>query len=97
MSHLIPCLVHKFLCPTPMVGRVWEEHPGEREMFRVERHLLYASHALTLTLWLQQKAAAAAKKAAKMTKKKPTPKPDADPPAEAASKPAKPNPKIEAK
>ena len=32
-------------------GCVWVEHPGEKEMFRVERHLLYASHASALTHW----------------------------------------------
>ena len=77
-------------------GRVWVEHPGEKEMFRVERHLLYASDAAAVTHWEQQKAAAAGKKAAK-AKKKPNPKPDADPPAEPAPKPAKPEPKPEAK
>ena len=77
-------------------GRVWVEHPREKEMFRVERHLLYASHAAAVTHWEQQKAAAAGKKAAK-AKKKPNPKPDADPPAEPAPKPAKPEPKPEAK
>ena len=73
-------------------GGVWVEHQGEQEMYRVERHLLYAAHAPAMTHWEQQKAAAAAKKAAK-AKKKPTPKPDADPPAEPAPKPAKPDPK----
>ena len=34
-------------------GRVWVEHPGEKEMFRVERHLLYASHAAAVTHWEQ--------------------------------------------
>ena len=77
-------------------GRVWVEHPGEKEMFRVERHLLYASHAAAVTHWEQRKAAAAGKKAAK-AKKKPNPKPDADPPAEPAPKPPKPEPKPEAK
>ena len=72
-------------------GRVWVEHPGEKDMFRVERRLLYASHASTLTHWEQQKAAVAAKKAAK-AKKKPNPKPDAHPPAEPAPNPAKPDP-----
>ena len=62
-------------------GRVWVEHPGEKEMFRVERHLLYASHAAAVTHWEQQKAAAEGRKAAK-AKKKPNPKPHADPPAE---------------
>ena len=61
-------------------GRVWVEHPGENEMFRVERKLLYASHAVAVTHWEQHKAAAAGNKAAK-AKKKPNPKPDADPPA----------------
>ena len=55
-------------------GRVWVEHPGEKEMFRVERHLLYASHAATLTHLEQQKVAAAGKKSAK-AKRKPNPKP----------------------
>ena len=32
-------------------GRVWVAHPREKEMFRVERHLLYASHAAALTHW----------------------------------------------
>ena len=76
-------------------GRVWVEHPGENEVFRVERHVLYASHAAVVTHWEQQKAAAAGKKAAK-AKNKPNPKPDADPPAEPALKPAKPEPKPEA-
>ena len=75
---------------------VWMEHLGEKEMFRVERHLLYASHTAALTHWEQQKAAAAGKKAAK-AQKKPNPKPDADPPAEPAPKPAKRDPKPEAK
>ena len=70
--------------------------PREKEMFRVERHLLYASHVAAVTHWEQQKAAAAGKKAAK-AKKKPNPKPDADPPAEPAPKPAKPEPKPEDK
>ena len=48
------------------------EHPREKEMFRVERHMLYASHASAVTHWVQQKDAAAAKKAAK-AKKKPNP------------------------
>ena len=110
MSHLTPCLVNRCMCPAPMVstrglqpqlwggggGRVWVEHPGEKEMFRVERHLLYVSHATTITHWGQQKAAAAGKKAAK-AKKKPNPKLDADPPAEPAPKPAKPEPNLEAK
>ena len=77
-------------------GRVWVEHPGEKEMFRVERHLMYASHAAAVTHWEQHKAAAAGKKAAK-AKKKPKPKPDADTPAEPAPKPAKPEPKPKAK
>ena len=77
-------------------GRVWVKHPREKAMFRVERHVLYASHASTLTHWEQQKVAAAAKKAAK-AKKAPNPKPDANPPAEPAPKPAKPDPKPEAK
>ena len=77
-------------------GRVWVGHQGEKEMFRVERHLLYASHAATVTHWEQQKAAAAGKKAAK-SKKKPNTKPDMDPPAEPAPKPAKPEPQPEAK
>ena len=71
-------------------GRVWVEQPGEKEMFRVERHLLYASHAAAVTHWENQKAAAAGKKAAK-AKKKSNPKPDANP-AEPAPKPAKPEP-----
>ena len=70
-------------------GRVWVEHPGEKEMLRVERHPFYASHAAALTHGEQQKAAAAGKKAAK-AKKKPNPRPDVDPPVEAAPKPAKP-------
>ena len=61
-------------------GRVWVEHPGEKEMFWVERHLLYAFDVAAVTHWEQQKAAAAGKKAAN-AKKKPNPKPDADPPA----------------
>ena len=77
-------------------GRVWVEHPGEKEMFRAERHLLYASHAAVVTHWERQKAAATCKKAAKAIKK-PNPKQDADPPAEPAPKPAKPEPKPEAK
>ena len=78
-------------------GRLWVEHPGEKEMFRVERHLMDASHAAPLTHWEQQQAAAAGKKAAKSTKKNPNPKPDADLPAEPAPKPAKPELKPEAK
>ena len=77
-------------------GRVRVEHPGEKEMFRVERHLLYASHAAAVTHWEQQKAAPAGKKAAK-AKKKPNLIPDANPPAEPAPKPAKLEPKPEAK
>ena len=77
-------------------GGVWVEHSGEKEMFRVERHVLYTSHAAAVTYWEQQKAATAGKKAAK-AKKKPNPKPDADPPARPASKPAKAEPKREAK
>ena len=77
-------------------GRVWVEHPGEKEMFRVERHLLYASHAVAVTHTENQKAAAAGKKAAK-AKNKSNPKPDADPPAEPAPKITKPEPKPEAK
>ena len=65
-------------------------------MFRVERHMLYASHASIVTHWEQQKVAVAAKKAAK-AKKKPNPKREADPPANPAPKPAKPDPKPEAK
>ena len=65
-------------------------------MFRVERHLLYASHAAPVTHWEQHKAAVAAKKATK-AKKKPNPKPDADPPAEPAPKPVKLDPKPQAK
>ena len=72
------------------------EHPGEKEIFRVERHLLYAYHAAALTHWEQQKAAAAGKKAVK-AKIKPNPKPDGDPPAEPAPMPAKPESKHEAK
>ena len=64
-------------------------------MFRVERHLLYASHPSALTHWEHQKAGATGKKAAKA--KKPNPKPDADSPAEPAPKLAKPDPKLEAK
>ena len=72
------------------------EYPGEKEMFRVERHLLYASNAAAVTHWERQKADRAAKAKAK-TKKKSNPKPDADPPAEPAPKPAKPEPRPEAK
>ena len=64
-------------------------------MFRVERHLWYASHAAAVTHWEQPKAAAVGKKAAK-AKKKPNPKPDGDPPVEPAPKPANPEPKPEA-
>ena len=67
MSHLTPCLVNRCMCPTPMVstrrlyprlwggrgGRVWVDHPGEKEMFRVERPLLYASHTAAVTHWEQ--------------------------------------------
>ena len=74
---------------------MWVEHPGEREMFRVERHLLYASHAVAVTHWENQKAAKAAKTA--KAKGKSNPQPDADPPVEPAPKPAKPEPKPEAK
>ena len=77
--------------------RVWMEHPGEKVMFRVERHLLYASHAAAVTHLEQQKAAPAGKKAAK-AKNKPNPNPDAVPPAQPAPKPAKqaPQPKPKA-
>ena len=75
---------------------MWVEHPRDKELFRVERHLLYASHAAAVTHWEHQKAAVAGKKAAK-AKKKPNPKPDANPPAEPASKPAKLETKPEAK
>ena len=77
-------------------GRVWVEHPGEKEVFRVERHPLYASHAAAVIHWEQPKAAAAGKTAAK-AKKKSNPKPDANPPAEPAPKTAKPEPRPEAK
>ena len=73
-------------------GRMWVKQPGEKEMFWVERHLLYASHAAAVTHWENQKTAAAGKKAAK-AKKKSNPEPDAEP----APKPAKPEPKPEAK
>ena len=110
VSHLTPCLVNRCMCPTQMVstrgfltsyvggggGRVWMEHPGEKKMFWVERHLLYASHGAAVTPLEPQKAAAADKKAAK-AKKKPNPKPDGDPPAEPATKPAKPDPQPETK
>ena len=76
--------------------KVWVEYPGEKEMFWVERHLLYASHAATVTHWELQKADGAAKAKVK-SKKKSNPKPDADPLAEPAPKPAKPEPKPEAK
>ena len=75
---------------------MWVEQPGEKETFQVERCLLYASHAATVTHWEQLKAAAARKKAAK-AEKKPNPKPNADPPAKPAPKPAKHEPKPEAK
>ena len=29
--------------------KVWVEYPRKKEMFRVERHLLYASHAAAVT------------------------------------------------
>ena len=58
-------------------------------MFRVESHVLYASHASVVTHWEQQKAAAAAKKANKPAKRKLDPKPDAHVPAKPAPKPAK--------
>ena len=73
--------------------KVWVEYPREKEMFQVERHPLYATHAAAVTHWEVQKAA----KAEAKTKKKSNPKPDADPPAEPAPKPAKPEPKPEAK
>ena len=57
---------------------------------------LYASHALAVTHWEQQKTVAAANKAPK-AKKKPNLKPDDNPPGEPAPKPAKPNPKPQAK
>ena len=41
-------------------GRVWVEHTGEKEMFRVERHLLHASHTAAVAHWENQKAAKAA-------------------------------------
>ena len=74
-------------------GSVWVENPREKEMFRAEGHMLYASHASAMTHWERQKAAAAAKKAAK-AKKKPNPKPDTHPP---APKRAKPDPTREAR
>ena len=61
-------------------GRVGVEHPGEKEMFRVDRHLLYACHASAPTRWEQQNTTAATNKPPK-TKTKPNPKSDADPPA----------------
>ena len=98
MSHLTICLVHTFLCPTPMVStRDRVEHGEEKEMFRAERHLLYASHASAMTHWEQQKVATAAKKAAKPAKKNPNPKMDADQPVELPFKPAKDDFKPEAK
>ena len=75
-------------------GTVWVEHLGEKEMFRVERHLLYASHGAAVTYREQQKAAAASKKAAS-AEKNPNPKLYADPPAGPAPKPTKPEPKPE--
>ena len=46
---------------TSVVGVcVWVEHPGDKEMFLVERHLWYAFHALTVSHREQQKALAAA-------------------------------------
>ena len=71
------------------------EHRGEKEMFRVERHLLYASRASAVSHWERQKAVAAGKKAHK-AKKKPNPKRDADPAPEPAPKPPKAKPKLEA-
>ena len=71
---------------------MWVEHLGEKEMFQVERHLLYASHAAAVTHGEQQKAAPTGKKAAK-AKQKPNPKLNAEP----APKAAKPEPKPEAK
>ena len=52
------------------------EHPEEKEMFRVERHVLFAFHVAAVTHWEQRKAAAAGKKSAK-AKKKHNPKSDA--------------------
>ena len=72
------------------------EHPGEKVMFRVEKHPLYASHASALIHWEHQKVAAVAKKAAK-AKKKSNPKRDGDLPAEPAPKPAMVDPKFEVK
>ena len=62
------------------------EHRGEKEIFRVDRHLLYASHASTATHWEQWKVAVAVRKAAK-PKKKPNPKPGPDPPPRPALSP----------
>ena len=45
------------------------DHPGEKEIFRFERHMLYASHAAAVTHWEQQKSTLAAQKAAKAKKK----------------------------
>ena len=76
-------------------GGAWVEHLGGKEMFHVERHVLYACHAAAVTHWENQKSAKAAK--ATKAKKKSNHKPDADPPAEPAPKPAKPEPKAQAK
>ena len=77
-------------------GGVGVAHPGEQEMSRVERHLLYASHASTAHHWEHQKAAAIANKDSN-AKKEPNPKQDGDPPAEPPHKPAQPDAKLEAK
>ena len=68
------------------------EYPGEKEMFAIERHVLYASHAAVVTHWEQHKAA-------KKPKHKANAKPPVgvDPLAERAPKPTKPNPKPEPK
>ena len=65
-------------------------------MFRVERHVLCASHAAAVTHYEQQKAAAAGKKAAK-ARKKPKSKLDADPPPKPGPQPDNPEPEPGAK
>ena len=82
MSQLTACLVNSCMCPTPTVstrgcnlgcgggggGECGWNTQGEKEMFRVDRHLFYASHAAAGTHWEQQKATAAGEKAAKVKK-----------------------------
>ena len=66
------CALHRSCVPGGCVlgcGGGGVEHPGEKAMFQVETHLLYASHASAMTHWEHQKAAATAHKAAQAKQK----------------------------